>query len=244
MVKFVEELPTGYIYWGEELEFERPSLGLGEHKGTVTQIMNACKNSIVEQDLSIYVSKNSLKDILRVGVNSKMNRILSEIADEDKLMPGTIKSSNVEFIVFGEVLKLINRELVEARDERKRMYLKISEKALINLRDCDKLAVLALQKDVIYNKELKKLKGKRKKIYKIKFDELTGEKLEKDAEFSHIRSKASYPKLALDIENGLLINKETHNKLTNLQIEDEVQLEKLCIEEGWNLDWKKKFLLF
>lgn len=241
IVKFKEVLPKGYIYWGEDLVFERPKLGLGEYKGTVTRIMNACQNCIVEEDLSIYVSTNSLREILRINASNKINRILADISDDDKLGDGTIKSSQVDYIVFGEVLKLINRELIETRDQSRRLYLKVAEKSLINMRDCDKLVVLAGQKDIIYNKELKNLKGKRKRTYKIKIDELTGEKLQKDSHFSHIRSKASYPKLALDIENGLLVNKEIHNIITNLQIEDEDQLEELCKKERWSLEWKKKF---
>lgn len=241
IVKFREELPRGYIYWGEDLVFERPQLGLGEYKGTVTRIMNSCKKCIVEDDLSIYIETNALNDILRVNSNNKIKRILADIDDEDKLLEGTVKNNDVDYIVFGEVIKLINRELVEARDESRRMYLKVAEKSLINMRDCDKLVALARKKDTIYDKELKKLKIKRKRFYKIKNDELTGDKLEKDAHFSHIRSKSSYPKLALDIENGLLVNKATHNKITNLKIEDEEQLEKLCQDEKWRLEWKKKF---
>lgn len=241
MVKFRPKLPAKFIYWGDDLEFERPVLGLDEDKRTVTRIMNACKNCIVEIDLSIYISQESLSDILRVKAQSKLNRIKAEIHDEDKLDDISGTNFNEEPIALGEVLKLINKELVEARDESKRIYLRVAEKSLINMRDCDKLKVLAAQNDRKYNKELKGLKAKRKKLYKIKIDELTGKKLERDADFSHIRSKASYPKLALNIENGLLVNKDIHKIITDENVEDEDQLEALCIREGWSLDWKSKF---
>lgn len=238
LVKFREELPSGYIYWGEDLEFKRPVFDMGENKGTVTAIMNACKKSIVEQDLSIYISSEALKAILRTQANSKIRNIIANLDDEDKL---DISNNNTTYIAFGEILKLLNKEIIEAVDDRKRMYLKIAEKSLINMRDCDKLRLLAIERDKQYKDKLKKLKGKRKKAYNIKNDELTGERLKLGSHFSHIRSKASYPKLSLDIDNGLLINPLTHKKITSLQIEDEEALEKLCREEGWSLDWVDRF---
>lgn len=236
IVKDKRELPQGIAYRGEELNFKRPEIGEGEHKGTVTRIVNACKECIVEESSSaIFISEDSLGEILRLRAEDKIRIILSNIDKADKY-------ENSKYILIGECLKLINKEMNEARSESRRRYLRVSEQALINLRECEKIRVMNIRKDENYLKDLKKLKGLRIKRYGIKKDELTGEPLVKrKAEFSHIRSKSSYPTLALDIENGLIVNKETHNKITKENVENEEKLKSLCEKENWNIRWYEKY---
>ena len=90
--------------------------------------------------------------------------------------------------------------------------------------------------------ERKGLKKKRINKYNIKNDELTGDILRrKTAEFSHIRNYCIYREISSDIENGLIVNKETHVIITKKGINDENELKELCIEKGWNLEWYKKY---
>ena len=110
------------------------------------------------------------------------------------------------------------------------------------IRDCDSAEVLRTR----YNEKLedarKNLKHKRIKKYNIEYDELTGERLiKKTAEFSHIRSFAIYTEVGADIENGLIVNKETHKIITSNSTCDEVELYNLCLDEGWNIDWYNRY---
>ncbi|WP_297632285.1 hypothetical protein [uncultured Clostridium sp.] len=236
IVKDKRELPQGIAYTGDELNFKRPEIGEGEHKGTVTRIVNACKDCIIEANTStVFISEDSLGEILRLRAEDKIRIILSNINEDDKY-------ENSKYILLGECLKLINKEMNEARSESKRKYLRVSEQALINIRDCDQLRVMNGKIDENYLKDLKKLKKTRIRVYKIREDELTGESLiKRKAEFSHIRSKASYPALALDIENGLIVNKETHDKITEENVENEEKLKSLCEREKWNVEWYEKY---
>lgn len=236
IIKDKRELPKGVAYRGSDLDFERPTIGEDEHKGTVTRIVNACKECIVEaESAAVYISEDSLGEILRLRAEDKIRIILSNIEDEDKFSDG-------KHILLAECIKLINKELNEARTESRRKYLKISERALINLRECDKIRMISIKTDERYKKELGKLKRNRISRYKIKRDELTGEILiKRTAEFSHIRSKSSYPKLALDIENGLIVNKETHVKITKEKVENEETLKSLCEKENWDITWYEVF---
>ena len=88
----------------------------------------------------------------------------------------------------------------------------------------------------------RKLKSKRIKKYNIKEDELTGKNIDiRTCEFSHIRSVSMYQEYSDNIENGLIVNKETHDKITRKEINDEDELYDLCIDNGWNLQWYEKY---
>ena len=80
------------------------------------------------------------------------------------------------------------------------------------------------------------------KKYNIKEDELTGKNIDiRTCEFSHIRSVSMYQEYSDNIENGLIVNKETHDKITRKEINDEDELYDLCIDNGWNLQWYEKY---
>ena len=73
-------------------------------------------------------------------------------------------------------------------------------------------------------------------------DELTGKNIDiRTCEFSHIRSVSMYQEYSDNIENGLIVNKETHDKITRKEINDEDELYDLCIDNGWNLQWYEKY---
>ena len=106
------------------------------------------------------------------------------------------------------------------------------------IRDSDKAEVMRARyyEDLIDKKN--KLKAQRIKKYKINIDELTGANLKtQTAEFSHIRSVAIYPDLQLELDNGLIVNKKTHEIITEKGIQNEDDLYTLCLAKGWNTKW-------
>ena len=46
-----------------------------------------------------------------------------------------------------------------------------------------------------------------------------------------------YPDLQLEIENGLIVNKETHDIITKENVQNEDDLYSLCIKNNWNINW-------
>ena len=77
----------------------------------------------------------------------------------------------------------------------------------------------------------------------IKNDELTNEPLKvRSAEFSHIRSVAMYKFISDSIDNGLIVNKETHKIITAEGVNDENELLNLCQNRNWSVDWYDIFL--
>jgi len=87
------------------------------------------------------------------------------------------------------------------------------------------------------------LKKKRINAYHIKNDELTNEPLKvRTAEFSHIRSVAMYKFISDSIDNGLIVNKETHKIITAEGVNDENELLSLCHSRNWSVDWYDIFV--
>jgi len=80
------------------------------------------------------------------------------------------------------------------------------------------------------------------KKYDIKVDELTNEVLRRGCEFSHIRSVTMYKYISDNIDNGLIVNKETHNLITSRGVNDEDELRDLCEGQNWNIDWYDKYI--
>ena len=120
--------------------------------------------------------------------------------------------------------------------------MKYSEKIYKAIRDSDTAENIRTTYIKQIQDSRKNLKNKRIRKYKIRKDELTGEKLiKKTAEFSHIRSYALFKDIADDIENGLIVNKETHEIITKRGINDEDELYCLCKELNWDIEWMEKF---
>ena len=121
---------------------------------------------------------------------------------------------------------------------RKRDYIRYSEKLYYLIKDSDKAEVLRARYYESIADQRKKLKKRRIKEHSITVDELTRAPLNlKTAEFSHIRSAAIYPDLQLEVDNGLIINKETHKIITQNNIQNEEDLVRLCVQKRWETRW-------
>ena len=140
------------------------------------------------------------------------------------------------------IIKIIDKFIQGEATGKRTIYLRFSEAIYKAIRDTPEAQVLRTKYQITLKEERKKLKNKRIKKYKIKKDELTDNALIKHrAEFSHIRSFAIFKDIADDIENGLIVNKSTHEIITKEGINDEDELLILCKEKGWKTDWYNKF---
>ncbi len=202
------------------------------NKRTVKAIDNAWKDAtVVDNQGLIWVRCDKLHTILRTNKNNA-NYIVMKIVNED------IKYIGGQKYARGcSVLYHISRYIEENGDGTKLTYLEISRAYYECISSSDEVKNIRLQYDNAMKGERKKLKKKRMKKYNVVFDELTGEVLEKDCEFSHIRSVSMFKSLCNIIENGLLVNKDTHRIITEKGLNDEEELRSLCIDMGWNLDW-------
>ena len=220
-----------------DIKIDLPKVPEDSDKGTCTRVRNAWVNFTHIDDQGIlWVDIDRVEAILRTTKAIAMYEV-GNIDDKDKLRDGKktyIRAYKIRSIID----KFIQREKVSKRKE----YLKYSEQIYKAIRDCDTAEVIRTKYISNIEADRKKLKSQRIKEYKIKYDELTGDKLiKRTAEFSHIRSFAIFREVSTDIENGLIVNKETHKIITEKGINDEVELYYLCKERKWSMDWYEKY---
>ncbi|WGF39924.1 MULTISPECIES: hypothetical protein [Lysinibacillus] len=206
---------------------------------TLTRIVNSFDaEAYLDPQGQLWIAKDKLHDILRTS-KTNANAMFDEFED-------VINIGDYKFVRAYEVMGKISKEIEEANSLRKGEYLSFSEQCLIAIRDSDRAKVKRARHSEKWYEEKKKLKSKRINKYSITTDELTGKKLiQKTAEFSHIRSSSLFNALSLDIENGLIVNKTTHEIITKENISHEDELKFLCEQKNWYTDWydtyKKKF---
>lgn len=230
-----DKLPAIFEYKMEDIDFDVPSDFNGAHKGTITSILNACKSSFGDKNTVIYFDSNCIHTILRTK-DYIAREYVFELEKSEKINYG-----NKTYVSLPAIMKLVTERMNSLGVSKTREYLAFVEACLINIRDNDKFINIRTKLERNWESELNKLKRQRIKEYKIKNDELTGEKLKKNHQFSHIRAKAIYKENALDINNGLIVNGETHFIITSRKVTDEEGLLKLCKENNWKTNWYNIF---
>lgn len=206
---------------------------------TLTSIVNAFEaEAYLDEQGQLWLAKDKLHSILRTtkaNANAMFGRFVNKINIEGHM-----------FVRASEVSGKIFQEIEEANSLKKGEYLKFSSQCLTAIRDSDRSVVKRAWYNEKQREEKKKLKSRRIKKYDVTTDELTGERLiKRTAEFSHIRSASLHKSVSLEIENGLIVNKTTHDIITAQEISDEEDLKSLCEINKWSLHWypsyKKKF---
>ena len=214
-----------------------PEVDYRVYKGVKTQLSNAWREGVlVDEKGWLWVKKSKLHSILRTSPQ-KANYLTMALNEEDK------RYFHGELYIRGYiVLGLIRKEQEEYGVGKKGINLLASEQFYNAIDRCETVRAIRLEYDSQKVDARKSLKPKRRRKYKIKFDELTGAPLKRNAEFSHIRSYSMYKRLSDNIDNGLLVNKEIHQLITERGINDENQLLALCQEQGWKTDWYETYI--
>lgn len=193
----------------------------------VTAIKNAWINgAYLDERGIVWINREYLHTLLRVSKNL-VNYYLAQI-----------NRSNDDFISGKDFIFLISDIFENVTTFKRRDYIRYSENLYRLIRDSDKAEVLRARYQENISEKKNGLKKDRLKKYPTSVDELTGKKLDyQRSEFSHIRSVAVYPDLQLEIENGLIVNKETHDIITKENVQNEDDLYSLCIKNNWNINW-------
>ena len=219
------------------MNYPIPDMDERIYKGVKTQLKNAWRDGVlVDEKGWIWVKKEKLHTILRTSVDNA-RYIAMKLPNEDK------QYFNGEPYIRGfQVVAQLAKEIEENGVGKRGLALIASKEFYESIYMCDTVVRLRLEYDKDKAVARRTLKKKRKKTYNIKYDELTGEPLKTNCEFSHIRSYAIYKQYADDIDNGLMVNKMTHRLITERGINDENQLLALCHEQGWKTDWYEPYI--
>jgi hypothetical protein len=223
--------------WQNKIPYTKPQVPEGLASKTITEISNAIDaHAYLDIEGKLWISGNFLHVILRTNKHTS-KFILDSINKASKI--------NIEGNIYVrgfEVMGLITKQIEDSGLRKRGKYLKFSEDCLRLIRDSDKAKALRGEYEEDWKDKKKTLKKQRIKRYKITHDELTGEVLiNKTAEFSHIRSSSSFKELSLYLENGLIVNKETHDIITKEGIINEEELLFLCEKNKWDMSWYDNF---
>lgn len=222
----------------KDFVFITPGYDETYNQKVINEIINAWENG---GNLDIYgrvwIDVCYLPQILRTnGANARY--LLGGISDRFKMV-----ADGSEYVRGTEIGKLIDMGIQSVDTRSKEKNLRYSRNVYNSIVDSETAQLLRADRMEQIRSEKRKLKNKRMRKYNITRDELTGEILDRtNCQFSHIRSWSVYPELAINIDNGHIVNKETHDIITAHEINDEDELLSLCDEMGWDTEWYDSYI--
>lgn len=220
--------------------YKKPSMEQFEHldSKTIKGIDNAWdKIGIINDEGIVWVESSKLHTVIRTTKGSAKYWVSKQPKDEK------IVATNGDIYVSGSSLcKYLDERVNYAGKLNTEDYLEYSYALLVATRRCSRSRELRARRYEQTSEKLKRLKSIRIKAHKITKDELTGDDLNiRTAEFSHIRSKSAYPQIAHYLNNGLIVNKSTHDLITRNNVNDEKELQFLCHQMSWSTEWYSDF---
>lgn len=169
-------------------------------------------------------------------------------ATADYFVDGILKKDKADFgdglcVKYSAVIYRLNEFILGPIDHKRREYLRVSEQMGRSARDSDPAEVIRLRHSELISDTVRELKKKRMSVYGIMCDELTRQPLGfRTAEFHHIRRQSISIDLISMVWNGLIVDRSTHNIITQRGICDEHQLLALCHAMEWDTAWFDTYL--
>lgn len=199
---------------------------------TINAIRSAWdKFSFIDCYGRVWVSAEGCHVILRTSTaNAKY--LIGRLSDNEKYTEG-----DTLLIKGPAICKILDEFCYSAGSLIRENYIRYSQCVYEAIKHSSRARELRAQNYTRIGNAIGTLKNLRIKQYAIKHDELTGDVLLPNSQFSHIRSVAAYPQIATNVQNGLIVNATTHDVITSLGISDESELLELCKSQNWKLDW-------
>jgi hypothetical protein len=195
-------------------------------------IYNAWQGSaVIDTKGTVWIAKDRIHTILRTHKQNAAY-LLRDITAANKCVIG-----KQTYIRGTEICQLLDKTIQSAGKIKKEDYLRFSESLYKELRDAPDVKLLRAAHYELTADLRRRLKKERQRSLRIETDELTGKPLKIHSDFSHIRSVASYFELSSYSWNGLLVNRDTHQLITEHNIHDEEALRTLCVAQGWKTGW-------
>ena len=220
--------------------YKKPSTEQFGHLDSKTKkgIDNAWdKIGIINDEGIVWVESSKLHTVIRTTKGSAKYWV-SKLNKNEKIV-----ATNGDIYVSGSSLcKKLDEQVYHAGKLNREDYLEYAYALVVATRRCSRARELRARRYEQISEKLKRLKSTRIKGHKITKDELTGDNLNiRTAEFSHIRSKSAYPQIAHYLDNGLIVNKSTHDLITRNNVNDEEELLLLCQQMSWSTKWYNNF---
>ncbi len=231
---------------GEDLGLEFLEHQGGLAKGTLKGIFNAwIAASVIDQRGGVWVKASKLHTILRMK-KDRVRYLLGGADKRDKVQmtgEGVFGGEKVleTLVRSSKVCEWVDYSIQSPVASRTAEYRRYSEAVYRQVRDSKDARLLRAEFHQQLKSTQKNLKKQRVKRMKLKHDELTGDSLEKNANFAHIRAACHYFEMADKDWNGVVINEGTHLVLTKEGIFDEGELLEFCAKKKWKTEWHGAF---
>jgi hypothetical protein len=221
----------------KELGINFPAPASGLDLPTAKSIYNAWMNTaIIDNYGMVWVLPNSLAQILRTS-KPNAKHIVDKIGRQYKS-----KGIGGTYLHYAEVNKRLSEIILLAGSIKRESYAEYSESIGMAIRNSAKAKFQRAQTYESLKDAKKKLRQQRVSWLKIGCDELTGTPLTACSQFSHIRSCAIYPQLTICVWNGLVVNKDIHQIITDAYVNDEHELYDLCRKQEWSTKWYDDYI--
>ena len=206
-------------------------------KSSVTRTLNAwVEGTVVDGQGQVWIIEKFLASIWRTDP-STANFFIDGIASRDKVhfdMDLCIK--------YSAVIYRLNESIQSPTTHKRREYLRVSEDIGRTVRDASPVEIIRLKYHEFIEETTKKLKHQRIKMYHIDYDELTQLPLDNaTSEFHHIRRQSLASDMRGFIWNGLILNRDIHEIITQHSVSDEYDLKELCLQRNWSIDWFERY---
>lgn len=218
-------------------------------KAVRTRITNAWQEgTIVDQKTGVvWVRRDKLASILCTNDNTA-RYLFGGANTEDKQTriindEGELKS--IECLSVAQVSRELTNIILNPSGLKQRVRGQFSFDHLTDILNSPEIdIIIGIHLEYVKSKQgdLKKARIKR---FNLTADELTGEVFHTNSQrshFSHIRGKRTCVRLAIDIDNGLVVNDETHRIITKAGVEDEHELLKICEIYSWDTSWYRPYV--
>lgn len=178
-------------------------------------------------DGKAFINKKVLPKILATDIKG-VNRFVNDLEGDDKMKNGTNT-----LVSAPAIMKELSERIQWPIDTIKKEKLKDSEGCVATLRDAPELDKIREIQESKIRKELPGLKKKKIKAEGITSCQVTSKPLDPNAAFHHIRRKSDRPDLALDLNNGVVLNPSPHDEVHEADAESPEEFSDLCTKKGW-----------
>lgn len=221
-----------------DIDFQFPKPSKNVEANIVKRIQDTVKAECVmlSKTGETYISKEGVRKILFTD-NPGVNKFINDLDQEE------IKKINgKQMIPTPEVNKELSKRIQEPREQQERENLKYSEQCVNSFRDNSDAEKRRTLEEEKIQRDLPSFTKKLKAKNNITNDELTDEPLEDGAEAHHIERRADSPTQALNPDNIVYVNKNTHKEI-HRDKDKEVSresLEEKCMEKNWKIPPKSR----
>lgn len=230
-------LQRGPLASDADLGYARPVGPDTADAATLTAIRNAWDDSaIVDAVGHVWLRTERLHVVLRTS-KGRTRKFLERMAEHD-----LVEVDGLEYIRGWVVAARLDQDLQRGVRFTRGDYLRFSEEHYRGVRD----DVVSCMLRARYRESLeglsRKLKRARIRTLGLTNDELTDQPLaQRGTHFAHILARSEFPEFMDCVWNGVVVNVDTHERMTLAELLDDGDLLSFCTRHGYSTAWHPPF---